>query len=181
MAAGHLEGQSRQVQASDEAGTRDGRASIARYPARDAAIDRKAIGFEVEVKMGHYIALIHKDPESDYGVSFPDLPGCVAVGATLDEARAMAVEVLALHLDGIMQDGNAVPAASSLEQVMADLENRDGVAVLVDAPKAPGKTIKVNITMPDDLVALIDTYAEARGLTRSGFLARAARHELKGR
>ncbi len=37
--------------------------------------------------MRHYIALLHKEPKSDYGVSFPDLPGCVTGGKTLDEAR----------------------------------------------------------------------------------------------
>jgi predicted RNase H-like HicB family nuclease len=44
--------------------------------------------------MCQFIALIHKDADSDYGVSFPDLPGCVTAGATLDEARDMAAEAL---------------------------------------------------------------------------------------
>jgi predicted RNase H-like HicB family nuclease len=47
--------------------------------------------------MTAYVALIHKDPDSDYGVSFPDLPGCVSAGSTLDEAIALAHEALALH------------------------------------------------------------------------------------
>jgi predicted RNase H-like HicB family nuclease len=128
--------------------------------------------------MRPYIALIHKESTSDFGVSFPDLPGCVTAGATLDEARQMAAEALALHLDGMAADGDAAPDPSSLDAIMADAENRDGVAVLVDAPKTTGKSIKVNITMPDDLVEQIDSYADANGLTRSGFLARAARREL---
>ena len=41
-----------------------------------------------------YIGLVHKDAGSDYGVSFPDLPGCVTAGATLDEARVMAADAL---------------------------------------------------------------------------------------
>ena len=41
-----------------------------------------------------YIALIHKEDASDYGVSFPDLPGCVTAGATLDEARAPVLKRL---------------------------------------------------------------------------------------
>jgi predicted RNase H-like HicB family nuclease len=48
--------------------------------------------------MRPYIALIHKETASCFGVSFPDLPGCVSGGDTLDEARAMAAEALALHL-----------------------------------------------------------------------------------
>ena len=63
--------------------------------------------------MRYYIALLHKDPKSDYGVSFPDLPGCITAGRTLDEARAMAVDALALHLQGMIEDGDAIPEPSS--------------------------------------------------------------------
>ena len=65
--------------------------------------------------MRHYIALIHKDADSDYGVSFPGLPGCVTAGTSLDEARSFAEEALALHLSGMARDGEAVPEPSSLE------------------------------------------------------------------
>jgi predicted RNase H-like HicB family nuclease len=128
--------------------------------------------------MRPYIALIHKEANSDYGVSFPDLPGCISVGATLDDARAMAAEALALHLEGLTADGEALPEPSSLESIMADATNRDGVAILVDPPKAVSKSVRLNITLADDLLQQIDLHAEANGLTRSGFLARAARHEL---
>ena len=86
--------------------------------------------------MRHYIALIHKDANSDYGVSFLDLPGVISAGRTLDEARAMAAEALAFHLEGLAEDGEAVPEPSTLEEIMAVAENKDGVAVLVDAPAA---------------------------------------------
>jgi predicted RNase H-like HicB family nuclease len=76
-------------------------------------------------------ALLHKEPKSDYGVSFPDLPGCITAGRTLDEARAMAIEALALHLQGMTKDGSVIPEPSSLEAVMADPDNRDGVATLI--------------------------------------------------
>ena len=56
-----------------------------------------------------YVALIHKEPGSDYGVSFPDLPGCISAGATLEEAEAMAHEALALHIKGLRADGDALP------------------------------------------------------------------------
>ena len=64
--------------------------------------------------MRHYIALIHKEAGSDYGVSFPDLPGVISAGATLDEARQMAAEALALHIEGMADDGEAVPEPSSI-------------------------------------------------------------------
>jgi predicted RNase H-like HicB family nuclease len=82
---------------------------------------READGFEAEVNvMRYYIALIHKDPNSDYGVSFPDFPGCVTAGATLDEARKMGEEALALHIEGMVEDGDAIPEQSSLERIMGD-------------------------------------------------------------
>lgn len=127
--------------------------------------------------MRPYIALIHKDADSDYGVSFPDLPGCVSAGATLDEARAMAAEALALHLEGLAEDGEATPEPSSLEAIMADPVNRDGVAILVDAPRL-ARTVRVNITLPEDTLAEIDRAAEARGMTRSGFIVQAARKDI---
>ena len=75
--------------------------------------------------MRQFIALIHKDAGSDFGVSFPDLPGCVTAGATLDEARDMAAEALALHLEGMVEDGEAIPEPSSLEAVMAFVANQN--------------------------------------------------------
>ena len=129
--------------------------------------------------MRHYIALIHKDAEGDYGVSFPDLPGCISAGSSLDEARAMAVEALALHVAGMTEDDEAVPEPSSLEAVMSDPENRDGVAILVPLADAMAKAIRVNITLPEPDLHQIDAYAEAHGLTRSGFLLTAARKVLE--
>ena len=58
-------------------------------------------------------ALIHKDAGSDYGVSFPDFPGCATAGGDLDEAPAE--EALAFHVGGLIEDGEALPEPSSLE------------------------------------------------------------------
>jgi predicted RNase H-like HicB family nuclease len=125
--------------------------------------------------MRQYIALIHKEAASDYGVSFPDLPGLISAGATLDEAREMAAEALALHLEGMAAEKEAVPEPSTLESVMADRINREAVAILVPAPDGPAKVVRVNITLPEQTLGEIDAYAEQRGLTRSGFLATAAK------
>jgi predicted RNase H-like HicB family nuclease len=129
--------------------------------------------------MKDYIALIHKDTDSDYGVSFPDFPGCISAGATLDEARGMAEEALAFHIDGMTEDGDAIPEPSSLETIMADRQNLDAVAILVPGPVRTAKAVRVNITLPEDTLREIDAHAEARGFTRSGFLARAARAAMK--
>ncbi|WP_298886432.1 type II toxin-antitoxin system HicB family antitoxin [uncultured Bradyrhizobium sp.] len=125
--------------------------------------------------MRHYIGLIHKDVDSDFGVSFPDLPGVVTAGATLDEARDMAEEALALHLEGMSEDGEAIPEPSSLEDIMSNPENRSGVAILVSVKEAQPKIVRVNVTLPGDVLEQIDKYAEAHGYTRSGLLAQAAK------
>jgi predicted RNase H-like HicB family nuclease len=128
--------------------------------------------------MRYYIALLHKDPKSDYGVSLPDLPGCITAGRTLDEARAMAVEALGLHLQGMMEDGSAIPEPSSLESVMADAVNRDGVVTLIPAPAMDGPGVRVNVILPENLLTEIDRHVESHGLTRSGFLAEAAKKAI---
>jgi predicted RNase H-like HicB family nuclease len=123
----------------------------------------------------HYIGLIHKDANSDFGVSFPDLPGVVTAGTTLDEARDMAEEALALHLEGMAEDGEAIPEPSSLEAIMSNPENRAGVAILVSVKEGQPKIVRVNVTLPSDVLEQIDKYAEAHGYTRSGLLAQAAK------
>ncbi len=81
--------------------------------------------------MRTYFGLIHKDADSDFGVSFPDFPGVVTAGTTLDDASAMAEEALALHIDGLAEDGEAIPEPSALGEVMSDPDNRGCVAILV--------------------------------------------------
>jgi predicted RNase H-like HicB family nuclease len=130
--------------------------------------------------MRQYIALIHKEADSDYGVSFPDLPGAISAGRTLDEAREMAAEALALHLEGLAADGEAAPEPSSLEKIMTDAQNKEAVAVLIAVPNAEVKSVRINVTMPADVLDQIDRYAEQEGFTRSGFLAQAAKKAMAG-
>lgn len=129
--------------------------------------------------MRQFIALIHKDPGSDYGVSFPDLPGVATAGVDLDDARRMAEEALALHLQGMDEDNEPIPEPSSLEAIMSDLDNRSGVAVLVDGPRQSFKAVRVNVTMPEDELERIDKFAGEHGYTRSGFLLHAAKREME--
>jgi predicted RNase H-like HicB family nuclease len=129
--------------------------------------------------MRNYIGLIHKDADSDFGVSFPDFPGVVTAGTSLDDARIMAEEALALHIEGQIEDGEVIPEPSTLEAIMSAPENRDGVAILVAFKAQVRKAVRVNVTLPEDVLQQIDAFAEANGLTRSGFLARAAKREIE--
>lgn len=98
---------------------------------------------ETEVSgMGHYVGLIYKDTDSDFGVSFPDLPGVITAGLTFDEA----LDTLALHLEGLAEDGDASPEPSSLEQIMSDPDNRSKVAILVSVKDDRPKVIRGHVT-----------------------------------
>ena len=130
--------------------------------------------------MPSYIGLIHKDADRDFGVSFPDFPGAITAGKTLDDARAMAEEALALHVEGLTEDGEALPEPSTLEEVMSDPDNRTGVAILVSIKTEQPKAVRVNVALPEDVLEQIDRYAEAHGFTRSGLLAQAARKLIAG-
>ncbi|WP_046868741.1 type II toxin-antitoxin system HicB family antitoxin [Microvirga massiliensis] len=130
--------------------------------------------------MRYYVALVHKDAESDFGVSFPDFPGCVTAGSTLEEAASMAAEALAGHIELMIDEGMPVPEPTDLDMVMTDPENRSGVPVMVPAMvcKTP-KAVRVNITMPADVLEQIDRYADRHGYNRSGFLVQAAKKAME--
>jgi len=79
-----------------------------------------------------YIAYLHhKDRRSDFGVSFPDFPGCVTAGKTLEDARRMAAEALVLHIAGMAEDGAAIPRPSTIDDVADDPAMKGAVAFLV--------------------------------------------------
>lgn len=127
--------------------------------------------------MANYIAVIHKDEGSHYGVSFPDFPGCITGGESIDIAKDMAREALELHIEGMLEDGTDIPKPSTLEAVAKD--NADAVAFFVVGVKVESeKPVRFNASLPENLLRQIDDYAGKHGMTRSGFLAQAARHEL---
>ncbi len=74
--------------------------------------------------MTYYIALIHKDPDSCYGVSFPDVPGVFTAGDTIDEAMQQAADVLEFASeDWTNPDGSKeLPPARTIDQLRNDLE-----------------------------------------------------------
>ncbi len=121
-----------------------------------------------------YIAYLHKDHDSDFGVSFPDFPGCVTAGRTLEEARRMAAEALALHIEGMIEDGELVPEPSNLDAVENDQNMRGAVAVLVGVQPAPDKTVRINITARESQLEAIDRLAGKAGMTRSAYMVQSA-------
>ena len=120
--------------------------------------------------------VIHKERKSDYGVIVPDLPGCFSAGTTLDEAIENAHEAIECHLEGLLLDGEAIPERRSLELLQKNSDYAGGVWVVVDVDisKLSGKVTRVNITLPERVLAVIDEAARREGESRSGLLARAA-------
>jgi predicted RNase H-like HicB family nuclease len=134
-----------------------------------------------------YPVVLHKDADSDYGVTVPDLPGCFSAGETIDEALAEVVEAIECHIEGLLIAGEPVPPATSIEAHRDDPNYVDGVwaLVTVDLSKLSGKSTQVDITVPERLLALVDQYAALKGETRSGLVAQAtleyiAAHPLEG-
>src|SRR5271167_662491 len=120
-----------------------------------------------------YIAYLHKDRDSDYGVSFPDFPGCITAGETLEEASRLAPEALALHIQGMIEDGETVPEPSKVDEIAADAAKHGAIAFMVSVD-APDATVRVNITARESQIGRIDRLAEAAGMTRSAYMVRTA-------
>jgi predicted RNase H-like HicB family nuclease len=125
--------------------------------------------------MTEYIALIHKDQHSSFGASFPDLPGCISAADSLEGLRPMIEESLSLHIEGLLEDGDALPEPSTLDAIVKSKDYTDAVAVMVvKSPEAPDATVRVNITLPEKTLAQIDRKAAQKGMSRSSFLVKAA-------
>jgi predicted RNase H-like HicB family nuclease len=125
-----------------------------------------------------YIAIIHKEAKSHYGVSFPDFPGCITAGRSVDEAKDLAAEVLAFHVEGLREDGEVIPKPSSLEDIMQSPDFTDGVAFLVTLDQ-PDRTVRVNITMTERELQAIDAAAATQGMKRSTYLVKAGLESVR--
>lgn len=128
--------------------------------------------------MLYYPAILEKDEDSDYGVFFPDLPGCVAAGGDATEALMNAEDALRFHIEGLTRHGQPVPGPSKIDDLVADPEvNRLGLYLVRYRP--PRKSKRVNVTLEENLLLDIDDAAAERGDSRSGFLAEAARRLVR--
>jgi len=128
--------------------------------------------------MKTFIALVHKEADSAWGVSFPDLPGCFSAADTLEDVLPNACEALELWFEDA---GDIVPR--SMEQVRAEVaEDLAAGAFLLAVPRVTRnhQTVRVNLSIDRGILEAIDTAAAARKLTRSAFIAEAARNEIQG-
>ena len=130
-----------------------------------------------------YVAVVEKDADSAFGVWFPDVEGCFSAGDTLEEAAANATVALRQHTEALESAGRRLPAARTVDDVLRDRDVKASIkqgAVLFAVPLLAdaGRTVRINISLDKSLVDQIDIAASARGLTRSAFIAQAAREKM---
>jgi predicted RNase H-like HicB family nuclease len=130
----------------------------------------------------YFPAIIERGPEN-YSVYFPDLPGCVSAGDTIDETARNAEEALSLHLLGMIEDGEVIPQPSSLDDTLVpDFTDPNPApwqpaARLLVRVEVPGRKIRINVNLDEGLIAAIDAVSS----NRSGFIAAATRAALSAR
>ena len=134
--------------------------------------------------MTTYIGLLHKG-RGGFGITVPDLPGCTASAGTLDGARRAGAQAMRLWAEAVISSGEDVPAPREMDAITKDPDvafeiKQRAVPVALPLLLDGGRTRSVQISLNAWLVEDIDKAAKERGLTRSGFLASAARDKIVG-
>ena len=136
--------------------------------------------------MARYLALIEYDAAAAaFGLVIPDFPGCNAMGATFDDVEANGIEALREWAVDHLAGGDELPRARDIVELRMDPSLFDDFTTSTIVVSLPvyldgGRPMRVNVSMEAGLVAEIDEAARRRGLTRSGFLASAARDKITG-
>ena len=125
--------------------------------------------------------VLHSDDGQRYGVTVPDLPGCFSAGDSIDDALESVKEAIELHFEGLLEEGQDMPVIASISQHQNNLDYVDGVWAVVDIDTSAfeGEAEQIDITLPKLLLKRIDDYTQAKHLTRSVFLAEAARAAMR--
>jgi predicted RNase H-like HicB family nuclease len=132
--------------------------------------------------MARYIALVDGKVGA-YGVVVPDLPGCTAMGKTTDEAVRNAIDAARAWAEDARADGDKLPYPRSIEALRKDREVAAALAggaalAVVPLMLDTARPAKANLSLDAGLLEAIDEAANAHGLTRSAFIASAAREKI---
>ncbi|QEA37712.1 type II toxin-antitoxin system HicB family antitoxin [Pistricoccus aurantiacus] len=124
-----------------------------------------------------YPVYVHKDADSAYGITFPDFPGCFSAADELADLPRMAQEAVEVYFEG---ENLPIPAPSTPEDWQDDERFQNGYWMLldIDLSRISTRAVRVNVSLPEWLVARIDEAAGERHLSRSAFLALAAQREM---
>lgn len=130
--------------------------------------------------MRYYHGVVHKDEGSAFGVHFPDLPGCFSAADRIEDVIPNAVEALSLWFEDVDEIAEPSSVEAVRQQAAEDLAE-GAFLVMVPWIGRSGKLARVNISLDRGMLDAIDAAAARRRLTRSAFLAEAARNEIEGR
>ncbi|MGA7713825.1 MAG: type II toxin-antitoxin system HicB family antitoxin [Rhizomicrobium sp.] len=129
-----------------------------------------------------YVALIDGKAGA-YGVSFPDLAGCTAMGKTIDDAMTNAAGALRDWMEITQESGAKVPAPRTAEAVRRDRDVKQALATGAQLASIPlvretGKPVKANLSLDSGVLAALDHEAGRRNLTRSALIELMTREML---
>lgn len=132
--------------------------------------------------MTHYVAVIESSKKT-VGAWFPDVPGCVTASDSEAVTIAQAAEALRLWAEDALDSGETLPAPRPLDALRKEPDvmesmSRGAAFVFVPLLVDSGRPARANISLDRNLLDAIDKAAKLRGLTRSAFLATAAREKI---
>ncbi|MEO5338950.1 MAG: type II toxin-antitoxin system HicB family antitoxin [Magnetococcus sp. MYC-9] len=171
-------------QTPEQSGCGDCAASEKGYPCGDAELDSQTCGIEMKnqdrVKIFFPVAIEPGNGQRAFGVVVPDLPGCFSVGDSLEEAIMNAREAILSHMACLSEEGIALPEQTSMAEHTAnpDFAGWLWAVIDVDDVRETHPPMRVNITLPRGLLHSIDAHVQVHHMSRSGFLAAAARKAL---
>lgn len=126
---------------------------------------------------------LHRTESGSYSGFIPDIPGCFFAGDTIDEALTDAVGAVDLHLEVLTERSGTLPVANDIGAHLDHEDCQGGVWAIIDVDlnKHDGKAIKLNMTLPQNLLARIDQFVgdHPEYRSRSGFFAEIARKEIQ--
>jgi predicted RNase H-like HicB family nuclease len=125
----------------------------------------------------HYLAYIHEDPNNGWSATFPDFPGCFIVDDVIEDLPRLAQQAVEEHFNG---KSLPIPRPSAPSDWANDQQFTGGrwMLVNIDLTKISTRAVRLNICLPENLLGRIDAAASTRRLSRSAFLALAARREM---
>ena len=126
-------------------------------------------------------ALIHEE-NGVFGISFPDFPGCVSGGNTSEEAIRRGSQGLSFHVESMVKDGDPLPTLRTLAELQSDpafIEDSAGAVIALVPFEMPTRSVRVNVSIDENLLSAVDAAATAAGQSRSAYMASALRKALR--
>ena len=124
----------------------------------------------------HYVAVIDKEPDSAYGVQFPEVPGCFSAADTFEEIVPNAIEALSLYFEDT--EPVSPRGLEAVRQQMADDIANGAVLMMIPYVHDRKRVVRVNLSLQKGFLDTLDEAARMRGMTRSAFVEKAATREI---